>query len=98
MVQQSALPLAPPSVPRLMDGRRSNLVWLPCCASGMCWAQNRWRDGLTCVGARGGGRSHGAIKRKEMFFSGTTFKKEMDKIRNRRLGRPARRRGLVVVA
>lgn len=44
------------------------------------------------------GRSHGAIKRKDMFFSGTTFKKEMDKIRNRRLGRSARRRGLVVVA
>ena len=44
------------------------------------------------------GRSLGHIKKKEDFFVGTTFEKEVAKLRRARLGRPAKKRGLVVVA
>jgi len=44
------------------------------------------------------GRGIGAIKKSEKYYVGSTFGQEVKRIRDRRLGRPARRRGLVVVA
>jgi len=44
------------------------------------------------------GRGRGAIKKNPNFYVGSTFEQEVKRLRDRRLGRPARARGLVVVA
>ena len=44
------------------------------------------------------GRGRGAIKKNPNLYVGSTFGQEVKRLRDRRLGRPARARGLVVVA